>query len=813
MNIEAQLELENKMVLQGIEAYERGKNAALEGGRAHETGFAKRLIDEYVFKLAEILSASLVHTGPGKHGRAKVHLKMIEPSTAVYLTMRNVFSAFSTKGANPSKIANSIGAMVEDEIRFSRFADKYSKYYKEIMDDFKNKGTKNYRYMHRVLTYSANNNEDGWTPWSVAERVDVGMRLLSLVLENTDLIEKVVHFSKGKHVVTIEPTQAALDFIRQYDDAASLLHPRPLPCIIPPDDWTALDQGGYYSPQLRARTKLVLTNNRKHRDILRKADLKQFMGAVNTAQQVPWRVNRRVLAVAKEVWAKNLKVGMPSNEKLEPRPCPIVDTPKKDMTEEQLVVFSEWKRHASETYSAEKERMSAGFQVASIMRAANDYAEAEQFWYVWTADFRGRLYTTTVAFSPQGPDLGKGMLMFANGKVLGKQGVYWLKVHGANKFGYDKENYDERVRWVEEKHSLWIATANDPIGNIEVWSRADKPYQFLAFVFEYAAMYNTRLVGDKPEDFVSHLPIGLDGSCNGLQHFSAMLRDARGGKATNLTPADKPADIYTEVGDVCLDKVKLDTEPVMKEWANFASQYGSGKLPRKLPKRPVMTMPYGSTRQSCTEYIYEALMDIAPDHFKTVPAFKASSALTPYMWASIGEVVVAARTGMEWLQKCAGVMSKQGLGITWRTRDGFIVHMFEREIASTRIDTVLAGRYTVKVGDYIEVLNKVAQRNGVAPNFVHSQDSAHLRATILRAKARGITDLALIHDDYGTHAANTHILHEVIRECFVEQYTEFDPLVSFKDWCEQISGEAMPELPEKGTLDIELVRQSKYFFG
>lgn len=813
MNIEAQLELEKGMVAQGVEAYHRGKDAALDGGRAHETGFAKRLIDEYIFNLADILDTELSRTGPGRHGKAKGHLRMVDPAKAVFIVLRNIFAAFATKKISPQTIASTTGTMIEDEIRFSRFAGKYTKYYQEIMDDFKKKGTKNYRYMHRVLTHSANNNEDGWDAWSIAERVDVGMRLISLVLEHTDLITKEVHFNNGKHVVTIEPTEQALTFINSYDEAASLLHPRPLPCIIPPDDWTALDQGGYYSPQLRARTKLVLTNNRKHRDILKRTDLSLFMSAVNGAQQVPWRVNSRVLSVAKEVWVKNLQVGMPSNSKLEPTTCPVSDIPKDQMNEEQKAAFQEWKRYASGVYTAEKERMSAGFQVASIMRAANDYSKYEQFWYVWTADFRGRLYTTTVAFSPQGPDLGKGMIMFANGKALGEQGVYWLKVHGANKFGYDKEDNDERVRWIDERQEMFLATANDPIGNMNVWSEADKPYQFLAFIFEYADMINGRLVGRKPEEFVSHLPVGLDGSCNGLQHFSAMLRDERGGKATNLTPSEKPSDIYSEVGEVCLVKVKADASDVMKEWASFALEYGKGKLPRKIPKRPVMTMPYGSTRQSCTTYIFEAVQEIAKTHFSSMSAFQASSALTPLLWKSIGEVVVAARLGMEWLQKCAGVMSKQGLGITWRTKDGFIVHMFEREIATTRIDTVLAGRYTVKVGDYSDVLDKKAQRNGVAPNFVHSQDSAHLRATILRAREYGITDLALIHDDYGTHAANTHILHKVIRDCFVEQYTEFDPLESFKNWCEQISKKEMPPMPEKGTLDIELVRQSKYFFG
>lgn len=810
--IEDQLKLEESMMARGIEAYKRAKDNAIEKGRGSETGFARRLMDEYIFPLSEILEAKVGTRGPQRYGRANGHLRQLAADKAMFIAFKVVFNSFQ-KQAVPASIANVIGKMVEDEIRFTKFSEKYAAYYQEIMADFKNKGTKNYRHMHRVLTHSANNNEDGWEPWAITERVDVGMRLLDIILTNTDLLVKSTSYQRGKTIIALEASQAAIDFVSKYDEAASLLHPKMMPCIIPPDPWTALDQGGYYSPELRSATRLVLTNNRHHRRILRKTDLSTVIEAVNGAQEVAWRVNNKVLDIARTVWAKNLKVGMPSNEKLQPVPSPFPDMKKDDMNEQQLKQFLEWKRYASEIYTSEKERVGQSFQTSAILRAANEYAGYEAFWYVWTLDFRGRMYTTTSGFSPQGPDLAKGMLMFREGKALGERGVFWLKVHGANKYGYDKATYEDRVKWVDERHDLFMAAAADPIEHIEAWANADKPYQFLAFLFEYKEMYNGKLVGKRPEEYVSHLPVGLDGSCNGLQHFSAMLRDARGGAATNLIPGPVPNDIYREVADVCLQKVRETDQPVMREWISFANKFGQGKLPRGVAKRPVMTMPYGSTRQSCTTYIYDAIVSEDAKHFTSLSAFQSASALTPLLWTSIGEVVVAARQGMDWLQKCSSVMSKKDLGITWRTRDGFVVHMFERKIEAVKVETILAGRYQVKVGNYTEELDKHAQRNGVAPNFVHSQDAAHLRATIIAARKEGITSLALIHDDYGTHAANTDILHRLIRQEFVRQYEEFDPLVSFRDWCEMISKSKMPEMPAKGTLDVSVVMKSDFFFG
>ena len=37
-----------------------------------------------------------------------------------------------------------------------------------------------------------------------------------------------------------------------------------------------------------------------------------------------------------------------------------------------------------------------------------------------------------------GPDINRGMLEFAEGKKIGKDGLRWLKIHLANKIGKDK---------------------------------------------------------------------------------------------------------------------------------------------------------------------------------------------------------------------------------------------------------------------------------------------------------------------------------------------------------------------------------------
>jgi DNA-directed RNA polymerase, mitochondrial len=50
-----------------------------------------------------------------------------------------------------------------------------------------------------------------------------------------------------------------------------------------------------------------------------------------------------------------------------------------------------------------------------------------------------------------------------------------------------------------------------------------------------------------PENFLSGLPIHMDGSCNGLQHYAALGKDEEGGRQVNLIQSPQPQDVYTGV--------------------------------------------------------------------------------------------------------------------------------------------------------------------------------------------------------------------------------------------------------------------------
>jgi DNA-directed RNA polymerase len=168
---------------------------------------------------------------------------------------------------------------------------------------------------------------------------------------------------------------------------------------------------------------------------------------------------------------------------------------------------------------------------------------------------------------------------------------------------------------------------------------------------------------------------------------------------------------------------------------------------------------------------------------------------------------------MAWIQKVASTLAKAGEPLIWSAPTGFPVYQGNNKIKTRRIRTHLGGDIQMQIGDFTDELDPRRQASGAAPNFVHSFDAAHLLLAILRAAASGLISFAVIHDSYGTYAAETDTLHRVIREAFVEMYEGIDTLGDFHKQQMERTGIDLPPPPPLGDLDIREVLTSPFFFG
>jgi DNA-directed RNA polymerase len=440
-----------------------------------------------------------------------------------------------------------------------------------------------------------------------------------------------------------------------------------------------------------------------------------------------------------------------------------------------------------------------GTRALAVARMFEKYGA---IYFPWKLDFRGRAYPMPQGLNPQGSKVSQGLLELAVGKPVGQRGAYWLMVHAANCYGFDKASFDERAQWANDNTGMMLKVAKDPIGTTSYWGKAEKPYQFLACCLEWPGLLRDGIA------HVSHIYVQKDGSCNGLQHLSAISRDVSTAKLVNLMPGDVPSDVYQVVADAVVAELKGMDDPMAKAWLDFG-------ITRKIAKRPVMTLPYGSTYYAVGDFIMEAVTEkvgASMEHPFPGTLHEAVVWLKPFMWDAIKKAIPGARLTMDWLQGSVGEASKANLPVSWHTPDGFHVIQAYKDVTTKQVSLrVSGGRVSIATEVPTDKILPSKQKSAIAPNFVHSLDGCHMRMYVNKANAAGITAHVMIHDSYGTHAADVDMMDLLIREAFVEMYSQdvTKPLL------DSLAAQGTPydDPLTVGNFDINQVMDSPYFFG
>lgn len=180
------------------------------------------------------------------------------------------------------------------------------------------------------------------------------------------------------------------------------------------------------------------------------------------------------------------------------------------------------------------------------------------------------------------------------------------------------------------------------------------------------------------------------------------------------------------------------------------------------------------------------------------------------IWQGQKAVISQARRIMEWLQEVSTVASDEDQTVTWRSPAGMLIDQAYEKSNKREIVTAVRS-YTVWEHKTQRQLARGKQRNGVAPNVIHSIDASHLVFTVLRLHELGVRDMMMIHDSYGVHACHVDTLQRVIREEFVKLH-EQDILGEFKRGVEAYVESPLPPIPDKGDYDIQEMLKAEYAF-
>jgi DNA-directed RNA polymerase len=794
---------------------ERGKHRTNKRRLSHieredesVTSYGKVLVANLIRPYAEAINEWVEQASSNVHSKTPIALQKIsqieDPKVTALIALKHIMNTITTT-KNLTATAIKLGGRIETEISLKNFKNLNPELYAVVKKDL-DKRSFNYAYKRRKYREVAKKDEVvSWEEWSTTERLHTGMQLISLMVESVGLIEIGTDQHKHKTFKVIRQTAFTKKWIQDRNSFNELLNPEYLPMVLAPK--SVVDgqvQGhGYWTSEM-PELDLVKQRGKKFTNELENHDMPEVTSAVNLMQSTAYRINTFILGVMQNAWDKSLSIGgMPPIENLDiPQKPHDIDTNKE--------ALFEYKKACVIVHTENNRMSSKRMLYAKIINLAEQFKEYVTMYFPIQLDFRGRAYCVPAFLNYQSINGAKALLNFSQGKAITKEnrGVFWLSVHGANMWGNDKVTFEDREKWTYDNADWIKACAEDPIGNRQ-WEDADNAFQFLAFCDEWNRYTK------EGDGFISHIPVNVDGSCNGLQIYSLLLKDKVAGSLVNCVPNDVPQDIYGLVKNEVVknaEKKSAEGEELATKWLDYG-------VKRSTCKRPVMTLTYGSTRYACTDFVVEDLTK-RKDKGEMHPfddLFKPSTYLSKLIWQSIGENLKSAKEGMRYLQDIAKVVAKEGVPIHWVTPVGFPVYQYYPEMKSRRVETHLMGQVIQStIREAKPETDKMKQRNSCPANYVHSLDSACMIRTVNIAREKGIENFCNVHDSFATHACDIDKLNESIREAFVSIFSK-DLLSDFKEKVsETLSDEAIAELPDRpkdGELDLDLLHKCKYFFA
>ena len=755
-----------------------------------------------------------------KHARIGMPKKMsmflehhgVSPNVSAYLCVKTSIDLLSvrTNGRDQGHaiLCRKIGGVVEDHARMTRFKAEAKNLFHHAVESLRLKHAQGRSRRRRHFLGAEKGSGLAWKAWTPKQKQDLGFFLMHCFRIRTGLVEFPVLSRYGRRIKVTQLTKAAtawmMELLKEEAEHCSITPP----CVALPKDWEGIFKGGYHTEALKFPAVALHSSK-----FLKDADaVKQNaeFNCLNALQATRWSVNTRISVFIQQLLEDGLEIGgLPGPEK----PVPEYPFPekiaKKDLTEAQAAVLMQYRMAARHIHETNSDNRSIRLHLIRCLQACRQFS-TKKFSYVYYSDFRGRKYNAYSPLSPQGPDFSRASLQFAEAfPIQNSDAELMLASHGAAVYGHDKVSLQDRLAWVREHEPRIVRCSEDPLSEMW-WTEADKPFQFLAFVHDWSGYLK------EGRGYESRLPVQMDGSNNGLQHFSALMLDPLGAGLTNLTPSESPQDVYAAVADEVKSLVQADADTGDRTaigWLDWG-------ITRKLVKRPVMILPYGGTASAMRRYVCEVIED-GLSSGKNYPwvsktprpdGWREAGYLASKINAAIGTVMVCANQVMTWVRDAARTYAAAQLPLTWTTPSGFRVMQNYLKVTTRASWTLLDG--SVVAMRYPEETDEIMKRRavqGASPNYIHSLDAAHLTQTVLAAQERGISDMMVIHDCFAVHATHAASLSKILREQFVELHTQHR-LQELKLQFERY-GPPLPDAPERGTLDLSNVLDSKYLFA
>jgi DNA-directed RNA polymerase, mitochondrial len=357
-------------------------------------------------------------------------------------------------------------------------------------------------------------------------------------------------------------------------------------------------------------------------------------------------------------------------------------------------------------------------------------------------------------------------------------------------------------------------------------------------------------------------------TCNGIQHFAAILQDLELGSTVNLVPENYPRDIYSEL-----------LEPINEAINNYGeenNEYHSlslVKLNRKIIKTSIMTKVYNVTTYGIKNQIKSKLELIEnesiespklnknmndeikknfkkDEEFYICPGkggmpvnlteqdiFKISQIINEQIFV----VFPSLNKIYNYFIDITKLMIKLGIPLTWITPSGLKItqHYVRLRKKKSPTSIVFGGRAKkIVLKQWTNILHEAKQKQAIIPNIIHSLDSSHLINLINNTIKENFYPLITVHDCFSTLPNKMNQLEFKVKKEFILLYTKQKFLKTFhkriiqslKDNNINIIKEKnnsyvqffiddeeniilIPKIPKLGKLDLNNIINSRYMIN
>ena len=816
-------------------------------------------VDVVVAKIDEKVEEEAARAATDVGGQPRKGLAQIAgvDYTAAAMTALNTMWECVGKSQDRSRRVQLIGKRCESVALHQAMSDQMGYKAKPL---FK-KAKRSYEAKERqdsYIDYKAKRREVVFDPWDDILRTYVGATLHDAVMEASGLFIEVHEIigrgKRAKSKWTLSLSDEATEARRKGNAKAEWMRPLLTPMGQPPVGWSSY-QGGPYPDERSRNVHLVRGMKADQRaainDALANNDMPLVIEAVNHIQDVPFEINLKAWEVVRWCFDNGRE------------PCdsfpPLTEVPVEMVTDLTTLAAANDNGDAdTDARIKMRDAIKHNLAVRSHLVTTSYLTDMVEtigdlpFWLPHNFDFRSRMYPVPV-INYQSADHIKALHYFVLRKPLGERGLMWLYAHIAGCADYEvdgkrlsKMPLQDRVDWATENEDMLLDIARNWRDRYDLWSSADKPFSFVVGCMELlAAIEHFDAYGNW--EYLCGLPVSIDGSCSGYQHYSAAMRAEREARLVNLIPSDEPQDIYQFIADAVTVQVEADANAVTDADCTCDEEDGDcpcckkqlaklwlNKVTRKVCKRPVMTSGYNSNAYGFTDQIIQDVMEklnrrvVDPkDEMTEHPfafgddrrGFKAAKYLAQIIHDMVRANLSAATDGMDFFKAHLNAWSKRGEHFCMLSPLGFPFFQAYQNYDTIKVKPWMWSsgiRKRVKLtlradNDNEETVWKRTDEkapvhrhdslNAISANLTHMADACHMQLVICQARRHGINNLMMIHDSFGTSPGEMDGLYAIVREQFINLYTHYDPFAEVQRvtaWVNEGVPERIPSLDKDG---------------